>query len=146
MDCRCSVCTVHMLLHLHGLHGAHKADIESSRLNLHLPFDVCIQNAREQHRLLRGYSCLQSVQPIHQHHTRHVAIHILLRHLCTFKHSSRTSGSASSNANSTLPVIIMCVLAFSPLDSAPSFRSHTPAQTSSCHPGCPSQSIQQGCN
>ena len=26
-DCICSIYTVHMLLHLHGLHEAHKADI-----------------------------------------------------------------------------------------------------------------------
>ena len=43
---------------------------------LHLPFDVCIQDASKQHSLLQGYSCLQNVQAIHQQHTRHVAIHI----------------------------------------------------------------------
>ncbi len=54
-------------------------------------------------------------------------------YLCTTYVYSVTSGSASRNANATLPVIT-CVLAFSPLESLPSFRSHTPVQISSCHP------------
>jgi len=94
---------------------------------------------------LRGYSHLETDQAVHQHHARHVAIYLLLYHICMFSHCPRTSGSASRNAKSTLTVTT-CVLAFSPLESLPSFRSHTPVQTSSCHPGCPSESMQRGFN
>ncbi|DBA72099.1 TPA: hypothetical protein ACH3X2_010823 [Trebouxia sp. C0005] len=55
---------------------------------------------------------------------------LYLHHTCVFRRCLRTSGSASRNAKSTLPVI-MCVSAFSPLELLPSFRSHTPAQISS---------------
>ena len=85
---------MYMLLHLHGCMKLTKQLL----VFLHLPLDVCIQDASKQRSLLRGHSCLQNIQAIHQHHTRHVAINISLHYLCMFKHS----GSASSNANSTL--------------------------------------------
>ena len=80
MDSTCSVCTVYMLFHLHGLHEAHRAGNDSFAFAI----DVCIQDASEQHSLLRGYSCLQNVQAVEQHHTRHVATSISLHYLSIF--------------------------------------------------------------
>ncbi len=91
---------------------------------------------------LRGYSHLQNAQAVHQHHTRHVAICFPLHNICVFSRYPRTSGSASCNANSILTVIT-CVLACSPLESFPSFRSHTPVQISSCHPGVPQKAFSK---
>lgn len=87
--------------------------------------------ASEQHSILQGYRCLQNSVDICMHYL--------------FRYSPRTPGSASCNAKPTWKMIT-CVLAFIPLESAPSSRPHTPGQTGSCRPGCPSQSIQQGCN
>ena len=106
---------------------------------LHLPFDVCLLVSST---VFYETIAACKVVKLYISTTQGMLPYI---YYCTFRQNSRTSGSASSNATSTLPVIISPVYAFSPLESAPSFRSHTPGQTGSCHPG-PSQSIQQGCN
>ena len=75
------MCTVYMLLHLHKLHEAHKADIELFAFAswcMHLVY--ALFSAIRQHSLLWGYSHLQNAQAVHQHHTRHVAIYLHLHH------------------------------------------------------------------
>lgn len=130
-DCTWPVCTAYVLLHLHALHEAHKANI---KFFAHLPPDAGC--------LLQGYSCLQKNISTTRRMLPFLALPMYIQ---TQIQASFVLISISRNARSTLPVITR-VLVFSPLKSALSFRSHTPVQTDTCRPGYPLQSTQQGCN
>ena len=111
------VCTVYMLFHLHGLHEAHRADIEFCICRLMYAFKMLVSST----------VCYEAIAACKEFKL-YIGT-ISLHYLCIFKHLPRTSGSASSNAKSALPVIITPVLAFSPLESAPSSRSRTYSRT-----------------